>query len=383
MTTKRAGSICFVAPFAYPVLAGDRSAQFVGGAEVQQTLLAREFARRGWRVSMVCMDFGQSDEFEIDGVTMHRMHAPDAGLPVVRFLYPRLTSLLSAMAKADADVYYQRAVGALTGFVAAYARSRGRLSVYAAASDLDFDADLPHIENARDRLICRWGLRNVSAIVTQTSRQQQACLQTLGRSSTLIQSVYAHRGAAAEQKGPVIWVGNFAERKRPDLFVQLARRVPNLRFKMVGTGNTEQVARIRAMAAGAENIEFTGFVPYAEVERHFDGASVLINTSPAEGFPNTFLQAWSRGTPTLAFFDANVYQDGRAVGLAESDVRAMATTLAELVKRDADVWTEQSALCRRYMLDNHRVDVAVGMYEDLIASLGHVGAALHTQGVQQ
>jgi glycosyltransferase involved in cell wall biosynthesis len=283
------------------------------------------------------------------------------------------------MTRANADVYYQRGVGALTGFVAAFARRRGRLSVYAAAHDLDFDPDLSSIKHARDRLICRWGLRNASAIVAQSLRQRQACLRTLGRPSTLIHSVHAHRGAPADKGGPVIWVGSFAERKRPALIVELARLVPNRRFKIVGSGSDAQTTRLRALAASLENIEFTGFVPYAEVEQHFDGASVLINTSTGEGFPNTFLQAWSRGMPTLSFFDADAYRDGRAVGLSVRDIPAMAAALAELSRPDSHAWANQSALCAHYMLDNHRVDVAVGMYEDLIASLAQVSGGIRAR----
>ena len=55
----RALSLCFVAPYAWPVLAGDASHGIVGGAEVQQCILARVLARQGVRVSMVTLDFAQ------------------------------------------------------------------------------------------------------------------------------------------------------------------------------------------------------------------------------------------------------------------------------------------------------------------------------------
>jgi len=83
--------VCFVAPTTWPVLSGDPHIQVVGGAELQQTVIATALARRGYRVSMLCLDFGQPDGVVVDGVTVYKLHKPDEGLPVVRFVYPRMT----------------------------------------------------------------------------------------------------------------------------------------------------------------------------------------------------------------------------------------------------------------------------------------------------
>src|SRR5471032_1099587 len=201
--------ICFVAPTIWPVLAGDHGSDMVGGAEVQQAILARSMAAAGYRVSVICMDHGQADATVIDGITVYRAHTPLGGLPVLRFLHPRLSSIWSAMRRADADIYYQRSSGMLTGVVAAFCRAHGRKFVYAAASDRDFLPDLPGIRYRRDKWLFRRGLRQADAVVVQSERQRQACAAVFGRAPVAIASCHLPPAPApAAAHGYVLWVGS-------------------------------------------------------------------------------------------------------------------------------------------------------------------------------
>lgn len=366
--------ICFVAPSLWPIFSGDRRIQVVGGAEVQQSYLVREFVRRGYPVSMICMDYGQSDPSVVDGVTVHRMYAPDSGLPVVRFLHPRLTSLWSAMRRADADIYYQRMSGAITGFVAAFSRSRRRLSVFAAAHDWDFDPAVPAIRFGRDRALYRWGLRHVCGIVVQSERQRETLARYYGRDATVVPSCYGYAGKRSRPGGIILWAGNVKRIKRPELFIDLARRCPDYRFRLVGGRVREESPlfdRICREAQTLPNVELTGFVPFRDVEKHFDDGSLLVNTADAEGFPNTFLQAWSRGMPTVSFFDPEARWRGHAIGEVVGSLDDMATCVQSLMS-DEERWRRVSSICREYFAVHHSVDRAVDAYE---AVFDHLGAA--------
>jgi len=369
--------MCFVAPSLWPVFSGDRRIQFVGGAEVQQSYLVREFVRRGYPVSMICMDYGQSDPSVVDGVTVHRMHAPDSGLPVLRFLHPRLTSLWAAMHRANADIYYQRTAGAITGFVAAFSRSRRRLSVYAGAHDLDFDPDLPEIRYGRDRMLFRWGLRNVSGVVVQSKRQREALARHYGRDATVVPSCYGYTGKRSRPGGTILWAGTGKRIKRPELFIDLARRCPDYRFRLVGGDVSQEnhlFDRICREAETLPNVELTGFVPFMDVEKHFDEGSLLVNTSESEGFPNTFLQAWSRGMPTVSFFDPDVRWKEHAVGEVVGSLDDMATYVQSLMS-DEERWRRVSSVCREYFAVHHSVDRTVDAYEAMFAHLGGAAGA--------
>lgn len=365
-------SLCFVSPFGYLLLAGDRSTPLAGGAEVQQATLAREFVRRGWRVSMVSMDFGQPDSVIVDGVTVHRMYALTAGIPGLRFFHPRLTSLWRALRRADADVYYQRIGSALTGQVAAFARVHQRNFVFAAASDMDFASGLPFIPLARDRWLYTWGIARANAVVVQSPTQRVACAAAFGHDAHVVRSCYGHAGAPARHDGVVLWVGTLKSLKRPELFVELARRLPQYRFRMVGGNRLDsqdaREASLHALGAGLGNIEFTGFVPFVDVEAQFDGAALLVNTSVAEGFPNTFLQAWSRGMPTVSFFDPGAQIEGRMVGTVATSIDDMAQAIDALMQSNAD-WQQRSQDAVRYFQQNFSVGAAVDAYEAVFATL--------------
>ena len=97
--------ICFVALNAYPLLIGNREIEIMGGAQLQQVIIARKLVERGYRVSMICHDCGQESLTTVDGITVLRAFNPKAGLPVLRFLWPRIYSVWQCMKRSNADVY--------------------------------------------------------------------------------------------------------------------------------------------------------------------------------------------------------------------------------------------------------------------------------------
>lgn len=361
---SRPQRICFVSPNGYPVLAGARDISFVGGAEVQQALIASELARRGHDVSMISMDFGQAEGLHESGVQVLKMMPPRAGLPGLRFFHPLLTSLWKAMRRAEADVYYQRCAGGLTGMVAALASMLHKNAVFAGASDSDFDPGLPRVGLLRDKLLFRYGMRSVSQVVVQSERQLAMCRRSFGREAVRINSCYGHRGEPAEHEGPIIWVGAVRTVKRAALFLDVARRLPQYRFVLVG-GSPEgsgDFDALRREAQGIDNLTLTGHVPIAEVESYFDGASLLVNTSVTEGFPNTFLQAWSRGMPTISFFDSGAREDGVDVGVCVGDLDAMVSAI-EGFKQTPRSWREHGSRAAKHFQGNFTIARSVDAYE--------------------
>ena len=367
--------VCFVAPHAYPLLAGRSDVPFVGGAELQQCLLARSLARRGHQVSMICLDHGQPDGVVLDGITVHTAFAVEAGIPGTRFFHPRLTGLWRAMRRAGADVYYQRAAGMVTGLVAAFCRRYGKRAVYAGAHDSDFIPGPRFMPLRRDRWLFEYGLRTVDAVVAQNPLQQRLCRENYGREAALVESCYVPPASARrDPDGCVLWVGTLREFKRPELLLQLAALLPDLRFRMVGgpgdatPGSREYARRLEQDARRIGNVEFLGFVPYPEIEPHFDAARILVNTSDREGFPNTFLQAWARAMPTVAFFETGLPPERRPICLRVSDPTAASRLIRRLMTH-RDEWEAAGDRSRRYYRARHTPDTVVPVLERILAGL--------------
>jgi glycosyltransferase involved in cell wall biosynthesis len=356
--------LCFVAPRAWPVLSGDPAIPIVGGAEVQQSLLARLFAARGHRVSMICLDYGQPQRARVDGVEVVKFCRMKAGLPVLRFLHPRVTSMWRAMREIGADIYYCRSASMWVGVLAEFCRRYGRRSIYAGASNKDFVADVGgQLAYARDRWLYRRGIARVDGIVAQNEEQRASLRATHRRDAVVIPSCYRAPERKFAGKGDcVLWVGTLHRGKRPELLLELAKRLPQRRFVLVGgpsAGAPDLYERVRAQAATMPNVEMTGFLPLAEVEPLFDRARVFVNTSIYEGMPNTFLQAWARGVPTVATVDVEA-----PVHRVVADLEGLALQV-ESAFDDPD----SGQACREYYERNHAPAHVLARYEALFASL--------------
>jgi glycosyltransferase involved in cell wall biosynthesis len=182
---------------------------------------------------------------------------------------------------------------------------------------------------------------------------------------------------AADQPDPAardidaLWVSNIRAFKRPDLALQLAERLPDVRLHMIGgtqPGEEAYFEAIRARAAGLPNVTFHGPLSYQEVNAYMSRARVLVNTSDAEGFPNTYLQAWSRGTPVIAFFDPDGVIAGEGLGRAVHGLEEMIGALRELLPI-GDAWHSASRRCSRYVSVRHG-RAALQAYVEALIELG-------------
>lgn len=328
--------ICIVGLDDYPQLANLKDAKYVGGESVQHVLLARAWRDLGHDVSMIVHDYGQGRVSEVDGIRAVAPYSRDAGIPVFRFAHPRLTGMISAMREIDADVYYQSPAGAPTGITAWFCRRHGKRFISRIASDLACIPGKQLIRFWRDRKIYEYGLRNADLIVAQSEQQRTLLQQNYGlKSEVLDMAVEMPSGPPPAKDIDVLWVSNLRPVKRPEIVLDLARRLPQVKFVLAGgalPGAEDYYQTVRRAAGQLPNVTCPGAVPYAEVGTLFSRARIFLNTSQIEGFPNTFLQAWVRGVPVVTFFDPDSLIRQRQLGRTAVDVEDMANAIQTLLE---------------------------------------------------
>jgi glycosyltransferase involved in cell wall biosynthesis len=372
--------VVFVSPGLYPVFS--RLPDFeggAGGAEVQQTEIIRMLTAAGYPVGIITGDFGQKPREEHDGVVVDKLPSLGTrGMKGLRFIHPRLTDYLPLLRAQKPDIIYTRCAGAALAPCAFYARRNGVGLIYSGANDLEFGrGPIPGVSR-RDAALFRWGLRRVDAVIVQNAQQQQALRANWGREGMVVPNSYDDDTAGrADFDGPVLLVGTVKPVKRPELFIELARAMPERRFRIIGGDSDGEQGRhyadgIRAAAAALPNVEYVGGVPFARVGREFDGAALLVNTSETEGFPNTFLQAWLRGMPTLSFVAPRDERGATGTQVA-SDLPDMQRRLRTLLT-DRRAWEEAAQLGETQYRRNHTSAAARGKYERLLNEVAAGGA---------
>src|SRR5437899_977293 len=100
----------------------------------------------------------------------------------------------------------------------------------------------------------------------------------------------------AERERYVAWVAMLRQHKRPDVLIEIARKLPAIRFVVCGGPSTLMSApdyseRIINELRKTANIEYLGQVPPDKAQQLIAEAALLLSTSDTEGFPNTFVQA--------------------------------------------------------------------------------------------
>ena len=369
--------VCILGPRVGRVFEGD----VAGGAELQMALLARALGRSGIRCVIVDPKARSSAGTASGPCTVVAVDGWDSGIRGIRFLTHRAPGLLRALLSVRASLYYTRGFSFFSIFAWAAARLRSARFILAVASDADL---LPFLDRYRSLYRGRAGLWDwISTIIPDelTRGILQRCADALlvqhegqarmaagkGLKARICRNIVdddLHAAARCEPRGrSVIMVGTLSRYKGLDVLPGLIESLPDVPFEFVGRATDVDGRRMSMMLARLPNVTLHGPLPRAETVRRIACAKVLLNTSPREGFPNTFLEAWAAGTPVVSLHvDPGGILREHGLGVCcNGDLERLAAELRR------ETYGVDPARARAYIRDHHSGAAAVSVIAQFIS----------------
>lgn len=347
--------ICFIAPKAYQLF-NPKINGVVGGAEVQLSLIAREFAKdKNLDIHFIVADFDQNDIETHDNIQVWRSFAFNDNIIKRAYRFFRI------FRKVNADVYIQRTLTFASGLMALYCKIFRKKFIYMVSHDREADGTHKTYKNPINKLLIKLIWKFADTIIVQNKYQQKILTENGLKNIALIKSGYHIMEDDFSEKESILWVGRSADWKRPELFLELAKEFPNEQFVMIcnpATGFEDLFDKISNQAQTIENLTFINHVPFEEIDTYFKKAKVFISTSAQEGFANTFIQAAKNKTPIISM-NANpdnfleLYQCGH---FCDEKFNLMKDHLKELLY-DQTAHQRMSYNAFRYAKKNHNIKI--------------------------
>ena len=163
----------------------------------------------------------------------------------------------------------------------------------------------------------------------------------------------------SEKLTNAVFVGRVSESKGATEIYELAKRLPDISFCLVGDISDEVAGWEKT-----ENVELVGGIPHAEVLKQLDRADVFLLPSHSEGFSLALTEAMARALPAVATnvgANADMLDGGCGIITAVGDVCAMEKALEEL--RSPQIRKEMSDNAVRKVKEQYVADNIVESFK--------------------
>jgi glycosyltransferase involved in cell wall biosynthesis len=151
-------------------------------------------------------------------------------------------------------------------------------------------------------LVFPWLVRNADIVLVQHEGQENDLLKK-GINSIVFNNLI-ELDEIPVVKDPVrtdfSYVGALDKRKGFAQFYELVEKAPFATFKVIGGPRDRTGYKYFEKLKSFKNVTLYGNLSHLETLTHILNSKALISTSPMEGFPNIFVEAWACGIPVLS-----------------------------------------------------------------------------------
>jgi len=300
-------------------VAGSLNGAAEGGGELQIALLAKALAKAGHEV--VIIDYNTNKDYEsIYGIKVISINGWNKGIRFFRTFTHRFPQLYKTLINQHADIYYCRIRDFRHIFSYLAARRVNGKFILGLASDLDVmslkkRAKYYYFSNVGNflwwffngiltELIYPFLIRNSDYIFAQHEGQMNILRKKEINSVLFPNLIEINELPVLENpvRNDFIYVGSLDKRKGFVDFYKLICKTPDISFKIVGKPRDKTGYIFFEKLKSFKNVTLLGRLKHTETLIQIANSKALISTSPMEGFPNIFIEAWAYGIPVLSLF---------------------------------------------------------------------------------
>ncbi|MFZ0454287.1 MAG: glycosyltransferase family 4 protein [Ignavibacteriaceae bacterium] len=166
----------------------------------------------------------------------------------------------------------------------------------------------------------------------------------------------------------VCFVARWDKRKKPELFFQMVKSFPEIRFIAIGKGrNNNYDNYLREKYSHLKNLTITGFINQFENNYLYEilGKSwILVNTAAREGLPISFLEALANRCAILSSLNPeNVTEHFGFLVKNNNFIEGMNSLLKN------DLWRIKGEEGRKYVEEHYELNKAIGKHLSIYNSL--------------
>lgn len=167
-----------------------------------------------------------------------------------------------------------------------------------------------------------------------------------------------------------LWVANIKDRKQPERFIELARRLQGTGIDFLMVGQLQSKAYAQQLSSGPKNFYYLGEKRLTEVNGMLAGSLFLAHTCHPEGFSNNFIQAWMQGRTviSLAFDPGHLLTEERLGFYSAGNMDTFVAQTRHLIENPA-LAQEMGNRGQTYAIAHFSPKANIGRLEELFTTI--------------
>ena len=323
----------------------------VGGIAIQLYFWSQVFRKNGWEVHTMT----HFPSFEKEGIRFHRNRKW-----LKTEIFHDWVTIIWILIKHRPQIIISRGASRSDYALSVVSRWFKIKYILFGASDTDFQIGKELIVGEYNRKLYQKAIPKIDYFVVQNSCQQQYLKHNYNKDSLVIPNIWLEKAAdekTTEKEFDVIWVANLRKLKRPEWLMNAARKLPELKFAMVGgpTADKQYFDEIKEEANLIPNLTFFGQQSFQQTNELIGKSRILTCTSEFEGFPNTFLQAWAQKIPVVSTVDPSGVIENYNLGRVVDNEKKFVNEIVQLVS-DKDEYMKKQKTIETYFTKVHSAE---------------------------